>query len=243
MGPRHEGAGGALRRVTLGGGAVHYRLFRARRQSIGMVIDHEGLVVRAPRWVPIRDIDDALVERGDWIIKTLAEWSGRHREALPQEWRDGASLLFRGRSLKLALFPARTKAIAADLLHLTVRHPEPANEAEIAIFVRHWLRNQALALLGPRVHHFASRISAAPKLVKLSDARTQWGSCNHKREIRLSWRLIQLPPPIADYVIAHEVAHLVELNHSSRFWALVETLLPGHAEARRELDALTPLLG
>ena len=82
-----------------------------------------------------------------------------------------------------------------------------------------------------------------PAPVKLSNARTQWGSCNHKGEIRLNWRLIQLPPRLADYVVAHEVAHLVELNHSRRFWTLVETLIPGHDDARRELDALTPLLG
>ncbi len=79
--------------------------------------------------------------------------------------------------------------------------------------------------------------------MRLSNARTQWGSCNQKGEIRLNWRLVQLPPRIADYVVAHEVAHLVELNHSPRFWALLEKLLPGHDDARRELDALTPLLG
>jgi predicted metal-dependent hydrolase len=86
-------------------------------------------------------------------------------------------------------------------------------------------------------------VTGVAPAVKLSSARTQWGSCNHKGEIRLHWRLVQLPPAVADYVIAHEVAHLVELNHSPRFWALVESLLPGHAEARRELDALTPVLG
>ena len=101
----------------------------------------------------------------------------------------------------------------------------------------------ALALLAPRVLHFASQVTRKMPAVKLSSARTQWGSCNHKGEIRLHWRLVQLPPAIADYVIAHEVAHLVELNHSPRFWALVESILPGHAEARRKLDALTPVLG
>ncbi len=78
--------------------------------------------------------------------------------------------------------------------------------------------------------------------MKLSNARSEWGSCNHRGELRLSWRLAQLPPALADYVIAHEVAHLAELNHSPRFWALVETLYPGHAAARRALDDWTALL-
>jgi hypothetical protein len=231
-----------VRRVLLAGNDVDYRLIRARRQSIGMTIDHTGLIVRAPRWVPIREIELALREREHWIIEMLAEWRGRNRDSLPTEWHQGAPLLFLGRPLTLALFPARNKAIAADLLHLTVLHPNPWNESEIAAFCRRWLKEQALALLAPRALHFARRLRTKPSAIKLSEARSQWGSCNHRGEIRLNWRLVQLPPRIADYVVAHEVAHLVELNHSARFWALVESLLPGHIEARRELDALTPLL-
>ena len=229
--------------MTLAGKLVAYRLIRARRRSIGMLIDQSGLTVRAPSWVPVREIELALNERSDWIVKTLAEWQGRDREALPTEWREGAALLYQGRPLRLALFTARRKKIAADLLHLTVTHPNPDDEREIEAFVGRWLKEQALAMLAPRVAHFANRLGTAPPRVKLSNARMQWGSCNHKGEISLNWRLVQLPPHLADYIVAHEVAHLVELNHSPRFWALVETLLPGHADARRELDALTPLLG
>jgi len=235
--------GASSRSLTLAGKTVAYRLFRARRRSIGMLIDQSGLTVRAPSWVPLREIELALSERAEWIVRTLAEWQGRDREALPTEWREGAALLYQGRPLRLALFAARRKKIAADLMHLTVLHPNPDDEDQIEAFVGRWLKEQALATLAPRVAHFASRLSAVPPLVKLSNARAQWGSCNHKGEISLNWRLVQLPPRLADYIVAHEVAHLVELNHSPRFWALVETLLPGHAEARRELDALTPLLG
>jgi hypothetical protein len=208
-----------------------------------MLIDQSGLTVRAPPWVTIREIELALAERAEWVVSTLVEWQGRDREALPAEWREGAALLYQGRPLTLALFVARRKTIAADLLHLTVLHPNPGDEEEIGAFVGRWLKEQALALLAPRVAYFASRVTASLPSVKLSNARTQWGTCNHKGEISLNWRLVQLPPRVADYVVAHEVAHLVELNHSRRFWALVEELFPGHADARRELDALTPLLG
>jgi predicted metal-dependent hydrolase len=78
--------------------------------------------------------------------------------------------------------------------------------------------------------------------VKLTNARTEWGSCNHRGEIRLNWRLVHLPPRLAQYVAAHEVAHLVELNHSPRFWAVVEALFPDHAAARRALGDWTALL-
>jgi predicted metal-dependent hydrolase len=87
-----------------------------------------------------------------------------------------------------------------------------------------------------------ARVSARAHSVRLSNARSEWGSCNANGEIRLNWRLVQLPPPLAEYVVAHEVAHIVELNHSRRFWDVVESLLPGHAALRRELDEWTALL-
>jgi len=240
--PKAYGQEAQARRIILGGHAVDYRLHRARRRSIGMTIDLSGLSVRAPRWVALRDIEAALTERGDWILRTLEEWRNRRREVLPREWKTGAPILYQGSDLALAVFPSRRKAIAADLFHVTVRHPRPHDEPLLSGFVKHWLREEALRLLHPHVGRFAALLSRHMPPVKLSNARTEWGSCNHKGEIRLNWRLVHLPPRLAQYVVAHEIAHLVELNHSARFWAVVEALFPEHVDARRELGEWTALL-
>ena len=233
---------GAVRRVVLCGQSIEYRLVRAKRQSIGMEVHLEGLTVRAPRWVTIRDIELALRERAEWVVKSLVEWRARRRDVMPREWKSGAAILYRGRELALELFPARRATVAADLFHLTVRHPAAHDEGEVATLVGHWLKDEAWTLVAARVADYARRTARAPLNVRLSDARSEWGSCNAKGEIRLNWRLVQLPPHLAYYVAAHEVAHLVELNHSQRFWGLVEMLFPGHAEARRMLDDWTALL-
>jgi predicted metal-dependent hydrolase len=233
---------GQLRHVFLGGQAVEYRLVRARRRSIGMEVHLEGLTVRAPRWVALRDIEVALYERAAWILRALHEWRARRRDVMPREWKTGAPILYRGRELALVLFPSRHAAIDADLFHLTVRHPQVHDGAAVQDSVRHWLRDEALALVATRVPAYARRLTAREPVVRLSNARSEWGSCNAKGVIRLNWRLVQLPPLLADYVVAHEVAHIVELNHSARFWAVVETLMPGHAALRRELDDWTALL-
>ena len=207
-----------------------------------MQIGLSGLTVRAPKWVTLRAIEAALGERADWIIRTLDEWRARRREVLPKVWASGAPILYQGSELALALYPARRKAIAADLFHVTVRHPAPHHEVQLAGFVAHWLKEEALRLLLPHVGQFAARLARPAPPVRLTNARTEWGSCNHKGVIRLNWRLVHLPPRLAHYVVAHEVAHLVELNHSPRFWALVDTLFPGYREARRELGEWTALL-
>jgi predicted metal-dependent hydrolase len=230
------------RRIVLGGQTIEYRLHRARRRSIGMEVHFEGLTVRAPRWVTLRDIEAALVERSAWILRSLAEWRGRRRDVMPRAWISGAPIVFRGEQLALAVHPSRRTSIAADLFHLTVRHPHAHDERRIAESVGEWLRDQAWSLVAARVAHYVQRVSARAPSVRLSNARSEWGSCNANGEIRLNWRLVQLPPMLAEYVVAHEVAHIVELNHSARFWAVVEALLPGHAALRRELDDWTALL-
>ena len=235
-------ADAALRRVVLDGQVVAYRLVRARRRSIGMEVHFEGLTVRAPRWVALREIEAALVERAAWILRSLAEWRGRRRDVMPRVWRTGAPIAFRGEALTLAVYPARDAQVAADLFHVTVRHPHAHDERQVAESVRQWLREQAWTLVAARVAHYVRCVGAQAAPVRLSNARSEWGSCNAKGEIRLNWRLVQLPPALAEYVVAHEVAHIVELNHSRRFWALVEALLPGHAALRRQLDDWTALL-
>jgi predicted metal-dependent hydrolase len=230
------------RRVALAGVDVEYVLVRVRRRSIGMEIGLSGLTVRAPRRVSVREIEATLAERAVWILRSLAEWKARRRDVLPREWKTGAPILYLGRELTLAVHPARKCEIAPDLLNLTVLHPSAHDERAVAAIVARWLRDEAVRLLAPRVAEFAVRVTPTPPVVKLSNARSEWGNCNQKGVIRLNWRLVQLPPELALYVIAHEVAHLVELNHSARFWNLVETLLPGHASARRALDDWTALL-
>jgi predicted metal-dependent hydrolase len=233
---------GLAKRVVLDGEMVDYRLVRARRRTIGMEVNLDGLTVRAPRWVTLCEIEAALAERAKWIVKALAEWRARRRDVMPREWKSGAPILFRGRELALEVFPARRVSVAPDLFHLTILHPHSHDEAQVAALVGKWLKDEAWSLVAPRVGAYAQRITSVTPAVRLSNARSEWGSCNARGEIRLNWRLVQLPPTLAEYVVAHEVAHLVELNHSARFWAIVEALMPGHAALRRELEDWTALL-
>lgn len=207
-----------------------------------MEIDVDGLTVRAPHWVTIREIEAALRERARWIERSLDAWRRRQRDVLPREWKSGARIAYRGHDLALAVFPSRLPDVHSDLLHLTVQHPAAPDEPSIAKFVGEWLKEEAIRLVVPRVAEFAKRVVPMPPPVKLSNARSEWGSCNARGDIRLNWRLVQLPPALADYVVAHEVAHLLELNHSARFWTVVETLLPAYAAHRRALEEWTALL-
>jgi len=124
--------------------------------------------------------------------------------------------------------------VAGSELRLST--PEPQRRGAVRRLLQHWLKARALEALAPRVAHYAARVSLPPPPLALSNARTQWGVCMASGRIRLAWRLVHLEPALVDYVVAHEVAHLVELNHSARFWALVEWLYPHWREARERIE-------
>jgi len=236
--PAPEGAA-LLRHVLLAGQAVEYRFERRQRQTIGIKINEHGLTVAAPMRAPWREIEGFLQEKAGWILRKLEARAAAGRPRMLFGESD-ESLPLHGREVVLVVSQAkRAVNLAGTELHIGT--PEPHRRGAVRALLLRWLKSRALATLAPRVAHYAARVSLPPPPLKLSNARTQWGVCMASGRIRLSWRLVHLDPELADYVVAHEVAHLVELNHSERFWALVEWLYPHWREAREgiERDAAT----
>jgi predicted metal-dependent hydrolase len=101
--------------------------------------------------------------------------------------------------------------------------------------VQSWLQREALRVFAERAAHFAERLGVRVTRLSLSSAASRWGSANANGAVRLHWRLIEHPLETIDYVVAHELAHLREMNHSARFWKIVESVVPDYREVRRGL--------
>jgi predicted metal-dependent hydrolase len=226
-----------VRRSQTGATIIESRLRRARRRTIGFQIDDEGLTVSAPRWVSLAEIDAAVVEKSRWIADKQREWRAwRARQPLPVvRFSDGARLPYLGRriTLRLGCAVAATLLASDDALQLAL--PRHATEAQVRDAAQGWLQSEAQRIFGERIARFADRIAPGFAGWRLSSARSQWGSCTHDGRVRLNWRLVHFALPVIDYVIAHELAHLQELNHSPRFWRAVERLLPGFEAARDQI--------
>ena len=231
--PAPEGAA-PLRHVLLDGQAVEYRFERRQRRTIGIKINEHGLSVAAPMRAPWREIEGFLHEKSRWI---LAKLQARAAAGKPRTLfgESGESLPLHGREVALVVSQAK-RAVTLVETELHIGTPEPHRRGTVRAQLLRWLKSRALEMLAPRVAHYAARVSLPPPPLKLSNARTQWGVCMASGRIRLSWRLVHLHPELADYVVAHEIAHLVELNHSERFWALVEWLYPHWREARERIE-------
>lgn len=227
-------SGGAQRLIKIGTRLVAFRFARSRRRTIGISIDAEGLAVAAPYHAPWMEIEKFLLEKARWILRKLDDW-GRAGRPARIFGAHGEQIPVRGTLVSLELFDGpRCTEFAGGRLRLRLHRPH--ERARVKIELVRWLKGHALETLVPRVRHYTSLLGRPEPRVSVSNARTQWGVCTQDGRIRLSWRLVHVPPALSDYVVAHEVAHLVELNHSARFWKVVETLYPDFRAARHSLD-------
>ena len=231
----------ANRHAQLQGVTVSFRLERSRRKSIGFLVGADGLVVRAPNWVPLREVDAAVQEKGTWIVAKLQQFKERQTEQFQKaiEWRHGAEVPFLGRTVQLCVLERGVGRVhGQDLLPeqvLPVTVPPGASVTQVRDAAQVWLKKQAKALFEARLHHFAPLLGVRWQKLSLSSASTRWGSARTDGHIRLNWRLIHLPISQIDYVVVHELAHLREMNHSPRFWETVGEVMPDYAQRRKAL--------
>ncbi len=222
------------RRFDDGRRRFDYLLRRARRRSIGIRVDERGVVVSAPNWVALRQVHDVLADKADWVQRqlTLRAQRGAALHSARIDWRDGGTLPFLGRVLTLRLAATAT-ARHDDELRLAL--PADSDSARLRDAAQAWMQNEAGALFAARCAHFAQRLGVTVRAVRLSSARTRWGSASADGTVRLNWRLLHFSPGLVDYVIAHEIAHLREMNHGPRFWETVGELFPDWSDARAQL--------
>jgi predicted metal-dependent hydrolase len=222
------------REILLDGVRVAYTLRRSARKTLGLRIDHRGLTVSVPLRVGLREAEAFIRSHAAWVVEKLH--NRPQPEARPAfEAVEGAAVPFLGEAWRLSIGRGNNRVLWHEIgpervLELALRSGGDARR----LLLRE-LQQRGLDLFKNRVEEFCLRLGRPVPPVALSNARTRWGSCSSRSGIRLHWRLIHLPLGLIDYVVAHEVAHLVEMNHSPRFWSVVESIYPDHVAARKAL--------
>jgi predicted metal-dependent hydrolase len=235
----------ATRRIQLGTTDVAYAFRRGKRRTIGMAIGPDGLEVSAPRWVTLGEVESALHEKADWIARKLVEMQERQQQlgAARIVWADGVVLPYLGDQLKVVIDSssalkkksAQFEPSEEGVHTLRLGLPLNAEPQQIRDAVQAWLMRQAKALFVERLNHYAPQLGVQWQRVSLSSAATRWGSASANGAIRLNWRLVHHKRDVIDYVVAHELSHLRVMDHSSRFWETVESVMPDYAQRRRVL--------
>ncbi len=217
---------------------VSYTLKRSgKRRSIGLRIDERGLTVSMPLCASEQWLHSVLQDKASWVLDKLESW--QVAGVIPVVWQDGASIPFRGEVFTLRVVPDLFGApprLQGENLVLQLHRA--ITEQRIEKLVSQWYREQALQVFEECVAHFAPLMGVSPRVIRVSSARTQWGSCSARGVVSLNWHLVKLSLPLIDYVVIHELAHLKEMNHSAAFWRVVESACPDYRELRRQLRGI-----
>jgi predicted metal-dependent hydrolase len=199
------------------------RSSRARRVRVSVDAER-GVEVTLPQRAPARAADEAIMELRPWIDRRLREVE-RVRETVAA--REG-TVPYLGTDLLLHPQPGRTRVHRrGDVLRVPDGDAEPALER--------WYRRQAKTEIAPRLDHAVEQLGTQYTALTIRNQRTRWGSCSTTGAMSFNWRLLLAPEEILDYVVWHEACHLVVMDHSPRFWRLVEYHLPDYQEPRRWL--------
>jgi predicted metal-dependent hydrolase len=207
------------------------KIVRSRRRTIALVITTEAhLIVRAPLRAPASMIDDLIREKQGWIRKTMARMKQRP-QTMEHSYAEGEVFFFLGREYPLHIVDdARIPVERTDRLCVS-RTLLP----DIRQGLKRWYVQQAETEIRARCMWFTMTTGYTPKSVRISDARQRWGSCTSTGGLNFSWRLIQAPLEIVDYVIVHELVHLKQHDHSRKFWNKVREIMPDYEERRKWL--------
>lgn len=201
----------------------------ARRLTLRVSRTRRAVYLTVPPNFDVREANRFLARSLDWVIERL--------DGVPESvpFRNGA--LFPLRDVKHEV--QFVGSIGRRAVVIPIERSRRAPLLSVAGSVEHaprrladWLKAEAGRDLDARVTYYASKIGKRARRITLRDQKSRWGSCSSDGNLSFSWRLVLAPPLVLDYVAAHEVAHLAEMNHGPRFWRLVDKLMPQHEEAK-----------
>ena len=232
--------------LTVGQTEIPYAVRYSAQATCKRIVVTPGRVeVVAPTGTPLDGAEGVLSyvhRKRRWVFDAVREMDARYRRLLMQRWDSGAKLQYRGRWLMLEVRAADVDAVeirCRSKFHVAVPRELAGVDRLEAIRAAFgaWLRARALADVRRLGRRHAAALGVEPAGLRLSDSRTRWGSLGRDGVVRVHWRLVQAPLAALDYVVAHEVAHLVHRHHGPDFWAAVARTLPDWRERKAMLEA------
>ncbi len=212
----------------------------ARRKTLSLCVYPDNrVIVAAPEGISNKEIAGFVERKSDWVRKRLEQNREKQGQSPTRELNPGDMLLYLGVEHTLEVCERRSAGVCCERGKIIVSiHPEiPAGTR--APFVRRllvtWYANMALKKIKERVTHYIGIIGVTPRAVRIKSLRSRWGSCSTNGGINFAWNIILAPEPVLDYLVVHELCHLVHHNHSAEYWKLVEKFLPEHRERRKWL--------
>lgn len=234
--------------VRFGTKTVEYVIRRsARRATVSIAVDPAvGVVVTAPQPTSIRRLDDIVHTKASWIFQRLRRQSDLPRSLAKREFVSGETFRYLGRQYRLRVLSGAPRPLSLHAGWLEVTVPSGLATVHKPEYVRaallDWYRRRAEDRLRPLAASWAKRVGVRLAAVMVRDQSKRWGSCDRHRTVRLNWRIIQAPMRLVEYVVAHEVVHVLHRDHGREFWRSLGRAMPDYEARRDALKRLGPEL-
>jgi len=213
-------------------GEINYRLIRSRRKTLAIIIEADGsVVVRAPLRATLAQIEAVVMRTATWIKAKQELTKISQSQPAPKRFVAGETFPYLGQTYPLQIVTDGKAPLILDGTFQLQREALPQAEE---VFTA-WYRRRAAEVIGERVKWYARRHGFTYQCLRISSARTRWGSCSSKGTLSFTWRLVMAPLVVIDYVILHELVHLLVKNHSKEFWARLGELMPDYQTHRQWL--------
>lgn len=220
---------------------IYTTLRSPKRKTLTITVERDSsVVVLAPDGASDEAIDRVVQSKRAWLFEKLQnapKYQGRPH-APGKEVVNGESALYLGREYRMSLSSEPVGEVVFDRAFLIPQ----GDRLQTRQAFRDWYWCRAHAIILPRVARYADELGVKVAVASIVDNRLRWGSCTSKNNIRLNWRLIKAPMSVIDYVINHELAHLLEANHTPEFWNIVRAKVPGAEKSKAWLKAHGQLL-
>ncbi|MCL2109166.1 MAG: M48 family metallopeptidase [Oscillospiraceae bacterium] len=216
----------------------NYTLTRSKRRTIAIYVHGDTVDVRAPMRTSKREIDKFVQSKEKWISDRLEESRKLQLQREKFTLTYGDLVTYRGRKFPIVARDCKLAELDDERFYL----PFNLSSEQIKLSIIQLYKTLAKRHLTSRIINFAKLMNVAPIAVKINSAKTRWGSCSGRKSINFSWRLIMADDDVIDYVTVHELAHITEMNHSPRFWKIVENILPDYKNRQLKLKQLQEVL-
>lgn len=215
--------------------SIEYQIIYKKRKTYGIYIDVYGNVeLRVPKDAKEAQIDKILEERYDWIIKKSMEMKERTKGFKKKAYVQGENFLFLGEEYPIEIIENNelNRDYVEFIDHQLKVYIRNYEELKVQEALKRYYYQQCKAVIENRIHFYSNIIKVKPKSIRLSDNKSNWGTCNSKRELSFNWKLIMAPIEVIDYVVVHELCHILHMNHDRSFWRLVGKYMPNYEESK-----------
>jgi predicted metal-dependent hydrolase len=206
-----------------------YRIVYSARKTLQISVERDrSVIVRAPEGMPLEKIQDAIESKKPWLYEKLKHPQKYRETTQSKELVPGTSLLFLGKEYKLDFVGDIFEGVVFENKFLISRSSKPL----AAQLLNDWYLESAKEIIRPKVKIFAHHLGVEYNRVLISDLKYRWGSCTPRNNLNFNWRLVKAPMSVIEYVIVHELTHLIEPNHTKQFWGIIRAQLPHYSKAK-----------